>query len=262
MLAGMTRAQLKGQARARLSGQYGNMAGTLFLIYLISLVFTMVLVFGFAFFGAFSYGAGMSEAAAPVLAAFVVLAVGIVILYFMAVQILMAGYARMVYRGVTEGESSLNDLTYALNRRMLRFLGLSLLMVLVSFLAAIIPMAVVLLPGLLIASANSGVSVFWLLYGGFLLAYLLFIIPFLCWYWTAFMALTENPDCTLKEAMTFARILVRGRIWRMIKFQLSFLGMYALGYISFGLGYLWVMPYSLASNILFYQQLKEEQGTF
>ncbi len=161
-----------------------------------------------------------------------------------------------------EGESSLNDLTYALNRRMLRFLGLSLLMVLVSFLAAIIPMAVVLLPGLLIASANSGVSVFWLLYGGFLLAYLLFIIPFLCWYWTAFMALTENPDCTLKEAMTFARILVRGRIWRMIKFQLSFLGMYALGYISFGLGYLWVMPYSLASNILFYQQLKEEQGTF
>lgn len=255
MLAGMSRAQLKGQARARLLGNYGNAAGALVIMELISIIFVMVLTFGTGFAEALLFGLGDPGVMVPALVAAAVLVIAGWILYFGAVQILMAGYTRLIYRSVTEGESNLNDLTYALNRRMFRFIGLTLIMLLVSIPVSIVFMILAVLLSLLFSS-HPVILVF--CFWGFFLFYMVMLVPIVCLYWMLLIALAEDPSRTMKEAWRIVRGILKGNLWRMVKFELSFFGMYALGYLSFGLGYLWVMPYSLAANILFYQQLKEE----
>ncbi len=256
MLAGMSRAQLKGQARARLLGQYGNAAGALVIIELISLVFMVVMMFGSGLAEILLYDQGKPGAMLPALVVALVLFVGIWMLYFVAAQIVMAGYTRLIYRSITEGESNLNDLTYALNRRMFRFIGLALAMFLVSVSIFVVFVVLTALLSVLFASHPVGMFIFFWV---FFLFCMFLMVPLLGCYWMMIISLAEEPARTMKEAMGIVKAILKGNLWRMVKLELSFLGMYVLGYLSFGLGYLWIMPYSLASNILFYQQLKEER---
>ena len=50
--------------------------------------------------------------------------------------------------------------------------------------------------------------------------------------------------------------LMRGNKLRYIYLSLSFTGVYVLTFLSFGIGYLWVLPYIYTTYILFYLDLK------
>jgi uncharacterized membrane protein len=72
-----------------------------------------------------------------------------------------------------------------------------------------------------------------------------------------YLILADNPGMALGEALKESRRLMRGSRFRLFVLGLSFLGWFALVYITFGLSILWLVPYMMTTNVYFYLNLKE-----
>ncbi|MCI8662792.1 MAG: DUF975 family protein [Hungatella sp.] len=72
-----------------------------------------------------------------------------------------------------------------------------------------------------------------------------------------YLILADNPGMALGEALKESRRLMRGSRFRLFVLGLSFLGWFALAYITFGLSILWLVPYMMTTNVYFYLNLKE-----
>ena len=55
--------------------------------------------------------------------------------------------------------------------------------------------------------------------------------------------LAEFPEVGVRKALRFSKLIVKGHRWDIFVTILSFIGWFALGAISFGIGFLWVFPY-------------------
>lgn len=257
MQAGWSRAQLKAVARGRLLGNYGNAAGALALMGLVSLVIMLPVLFGIAVIQPLFY-VGDPESRLPFFVAGPVLAVVMIAVFVVVYGLMMTGYTRLCYRVAMEGESNLNDLLFACNRRGFRFLGLFLL----TFVSSL---GFLLLSSLIVVFFQAGKDPLTGVGAGRVLSFFIlevvdmaFMLLLFCYFWITLVALTEDPNRTILEALGISRRLLKGNLWRMVKLQLSFLGLLALAYLSFGLGFFWVLPYIMTSGVLFYQQLKAE----
>lgn len=67
----------------------------------------------------------------------------------------------------------------------------------------------------------------------------------------------EDESILPWEAMKQSAALMNGNMWRLFYMQLSFLGYYLLGLLSFGIGLLWVLPYQTQTLTRFYLDLRE-----
>lgn len=65
----------------------------------------------------------------------------------------------------------------------------------------------------------------------------------------------DNPELSAKESVEKSMELMKGNRWKYIWLELSFIGWAILASLTFGIGYLWLVPYMAVSVICFYESL-------
>ena len=87
---------------------------------------------------------------------------------------------------------------------------------------------------------------------------LLFVIPGIIAAYGYAMApyiLYEHPGMRPMEALRASKELMRGNKWRLFCLQFSFIGWALLCSLTFGVGFLWLVPYQEAASASFYRQI-------
>jgi len=90
---------------------------------------------------------------------------------------------------------------------------------------------------------------------------LLFVIPGIVAAYRYSMAtyiMAENPGMQATEAIERSKALMDGRKGDLFCLDLSFIGWAILASITFGIGYLWLIPYIYTAYAAFYETLKKE----
>lgn len=73
-----------------------------------------------------------------------------------------------------------------------------------------------------------------------------------------FWIYADDPDVDTRDAFRRSIALTQGVKWRLCLMELSFFGWMLLGTLSFGIGYLWIMPYMDQTFTNFYLELRQE----
>ena len=76
-------------------------------------------------------------------------------------------------------------------------------------------------------------------------------------YSMTFYILRENPEMTAGDAITASQKMMDGHKMDLL-LSLSFIGWAILASITFGIGYLWLIPYIYTAYAAFYETLKKE----
>ena len=77
-------------------------------------------------------------------------------------------------------------------------------------------------------------------------------------YSMTFYILRENPEMTSGDAITASQKMMDGHKMDLFLLSLSFIGWAILASITFGIGYLWLIPYIYTAYAAFYETLKKE----
>ena len=86
--------------------------------------------------------------------------------------------------------------------------------------------------------------------GGVIKHYSYFLVPFI---------VAENPDIKPKDAILLSRRMMDGHKWECCKLELSFMGWFLMGFVTFGaVDVLWGVPYRVASYTEYYTALRSE----
>ncbi|MBR4182524.1 MAG: DUF975 family protein [Lachnospiraceae bacterium] len=148
-----------------------------------------------------------------------------------------------------------------------RFLGLSAVLFVVTaipFLPALITesMKLVVMGQSLSGSAHflsedamsdaNGMVMFLLVIGGIAAIYITLS------FFPAFYLLIDNPNLSVTGCIARSFSLMKGNRIRLLLMDLSFAGWCLLGILSFGIGFLWIVPYYLQSTTNFYLDLIRE----
>lgn len=70
-----------------------------------------------------------------------------------------------------------------------------------------------------------------------------------------FYTIIDQPDTTVFGAFKRSKDLLRGNLGNFLYFELSFIGWWFLCAITFGIAYIWVLPYYYTSEAHFYLKL-------
>lgn len=227
-------AELKKFARIALKGNYGTMILTY--IILEAIIFLALIVTSL-FFG---FNAGMTSLIIQLCIQFM--------LSFIWV-IFGVGFAYQSMKVCRKEPISVVDLFYGFSHNPDRFIVLSLLELL--FAIALFAPAIIVLVITLIASPN-------LLFGALAIVFILYIAAAvllviltlalsLCFY-----LIIDNPGMQAMDAIKTSWQLMKGNKGRMFYLSLSFLGLMLLAIFSFGIGFLWVVPYMNVTAAYFY----------
>ena len=68
--------------------------------------------------------------------------------------------------------------------------------------------------------------------------------------------LHDNPELSVKDALRKSEIMMKGHKFDLFCLVLSFLGWIILAIFTFGIGYLWLIPYMYCSMAAFYDDIK------
>lgn len=94
---------------------------------------------------------------------------------------------------------------------------------------------------------------------------LLFIIPGIIAalrYSQAFFILAENPTMSARDALNRSKEMMRGHCGRLFFLQLTFIGWAFLCLFTFGIGYLWLIPYMMTAKAKFYDNLRQNETLY
>lgn len=123
---------------------------------------------------------------------------------------------------------------------------------------------VYLLPYLLISIAALYVGMTFFDTAGLVLGIVIYLICLVLmlmralYYAPVFLLLLDDSSQKLRPAFAECKRLMTGNRKRFFLLLLSFLGLYLLGILSLGIGLLWVSPYLLQSQVVFYLDLTGE----
>ena len=70
--------------------------------------------------------------------------------------------------------------------------------------------------------------------------------------------LADNPELTANEALSKSKEIMDGHKFDLFVLQLSFFWWYMLSAITFGIAYIYVIPYVSATTANFYNSIKEQ----
>ena len=73
-----------------------------------------------------------------------------------------------------------------------------------------------------------------------------------------YIVLSDIRMSTFRDALRASRNLSKGRMKKLFLLYVSFIGVYFLSVLSFGLGFLWTMPYVGASLVTLYVRVLDE----
>lgn len=79
-------------------------------------------------------------------------------------------------------------------------------------------------------------------------------------YRIAFYLMIDNPEIGVSEALKQSKEMMYGYKSKLFCLDLSFIGWGLLCILSFGIGILWLSPYMLTSQTIFYEELRNEHG--
>ncbi|MEA2096596.1 MAG: DUF975 family protein [Candidatus Cloacimonadota bacterium] len=79
-------------------------------------------------------------------------------------------------------------------------------------------------------------------------------------YRIAFYLMIDNPEIGVSEALKQSKEMMYGYKSKLFCLDLSFIGWGLLCILSFGIGFLWLSPYMLTSQTIFYEELRNEHG--
>ena len=68
----------------------------------------------------------------------------------------------------------------------------------------------------------------------------------------------DEPELTARQAITRSCEIMQGRRWKLFCLYLSFIGWGILSILTFGIGFLWLVPYMNASVTAFYEDARAE----
>lgn len=68
----------------------------------------------------------------------------------------------------------------------------------------------------------------------------------------------DEPELTAKQAIARSCEIMQGRRWKLFCLYLSFIGWGILCLLTFGIGFLWLVPYMNASVAAFYEDVRAE----
>lgn len=94
---------------------------------------------------------------------------------------------------------------------------------------------------------------------------LLFIIPGIIKsisYSQAMYILAENPEIGALEAINRSKQMMNGHKMDYFVLDLSFIGWALLGAVTFGIAYIWIIPYMSATFTNFYNSIKTENNGY
>ena len=96
-----------------------------------------------------------------------------------------------------------------------------------------------------------------------IIGFILLIVGF-CWsilvsyyYKLAYLIAAENPEISSKEAVNKSKELMQNRRWKLFCLHFSFIGWLILSILTFGIGFLWFVPYIQFASIAFYKDTLE-----
>ena len=78
------------------------------------------------------------------------------------------------------------------------------------------------------------------------------------YYLLSYIIAAENVNLSSKEVVEESKRLMTGKRAKLFILQLSFIGWAFLCVLTFGIGYLWLLPYIQFANIAFYKSLKDD----
>lgn len=243
--------ELKRRAKKSLNGKYGLCIGAQFL------VGALVLVIAFIYVGVIlslviaDNSFFLSERGREVLTIIIVM----IFLSYLAVLslegLLAPGMNRIYLNLCTGRKAGLSDLLYGFQNKPHRFLGLFFMNILISF-AWGIPYLVVLV----VAAITDYIPVMEVLLVLMYILWLIGIIATMLFLSQAQFLLLESPDKKVFACFRESAEMMKGRKRKLFFLYLSFCGMVVLGYLSFGIGFLWIVPYIRCTVIEFYLDLK------
>lgn len=245
-----SRKELKLMARRALRGHYGTVVGAFFLAYLMMGLF-LVPLYVAALFGMFFVNVNAVRMTVPMIAGML----GIYLLFLVVMSFVIGGYRCICYRLCTGQPTRVEDMTYALHRHPMRFVGISLLLTVFGMVASL-PVAAAGPLGRQFVTSSEMRTALTLICS--VVSIILVILLELCYAFT-FIILVEDPERSVRDCFRLSRELMNGNKIRLVKQGLSFLGMMLLTYLTFGLAFLWVTPYMICTNIYLYLDIKEEK---
>ena len=77
-------------------------------------------------------------------------------------------------------------------------------------------------------------------------------------YSMTFYIIADNPSISGSEAIKKSKEMMKGHKWELFVLLFSFFWWYVLGVITFGLAYIYVIPYVEATVVNFYEKIKPE----
>ena len=72
----------------------------------------------------------------------------------------------------------------------------------------------------------------------------------------AFHIMYDNPEIKPLEALRESEIMMNGYKMKKFLLDLSFIGLYFLGIITLGIGFIWIYPYIWLAEANFYENLR------
>ncbi|MCR4893087.1 MAG: DUF975 family protein [Lachnospiraceae bacterium] len=175
--------------------------------------------------------------------------------------IFTCGWIRMILKTMRGEKATYNDITYYLSHSPLKVIQI-VLWIAVYMIPAYIPLAAGILTfyfqmgspvGTAVLSLGIAASLIIAIYIGIQLA-------------LSFYLFIDNQNERALSYIKSSITLMKGNRARYLYLMVSFIGLFLLGLISFGIGMLWILPYQQATCALFYENIRaakeppQEQG--
>lgn len=264
------RAELKARARQCLKGNFGVAAGGILLYYgiswLLSSAMQIVTMIGSGSSTIFSVlTSGTDDLAAmgsfmtdskPILIVMIALMIIMYLVTMVVMYLLVPGLIRMHMNICNGQKANVGDLFWAFRNRPVKFAGIGVL-ILLAMMVLMIPLWI-----LIAAAVVSGDTKFLAV---FMVIYMAVLMVVMAWWYLNFAMfyyiLVEDPEKGIIEALKESHQLMKGNRCRYLVMGLSWLGWEIFALASFGIGYLWILPYIYCTSVYFYQDLKPQVET-
>lgn len=209
----------------------------------------------------FGMGMGFFYNFSPAAAGLLLIVFAIVFTVFLAMGILVAsamtaGHSKLVLRAVHGEEADWRDMLFGLkNLLFLKLFGASILAGLALSACALVEIIAVFAMALAGAGDMAVRIAALILMVPSCLAVIYVELGFSQYVWI----LVSRPECRVFEALSLSWKKMKGKKAKLFCLRLSFIGWYLLGSLSMGIGMLWIRPYVMTSEAMFYLDLGKEE---
>lgn len=244
--------ELKKRAKQKLQGNYGLCVGVQLIMNAIITIVLVIMFFAGLIAGILGSGSiyGLSGSMAEYI---IIIAIVVVSMIFLVVLVSLFTPGNLkIYLNISENKPvHISDLLYGFKNKPHKFIGLNLIMFLISMVWSI-PYYVVMV----VAEITNYIPVMIVL---LIVTYLLLLIGVTItslYLAQAAFIFVEAPDKGIFRCFKESVEMMKGHKGSLFYINLSFMGLVLLGYCSFGIAYLWIMPYMTATLTEYYNELK------